>query len=158
MSIIDTLITDRTAADVQRAEYFAGKAYADMTDAERAEWDAGLRGAYNAADLNRVGAAIRYIAERINSFGTSVRVSPKTDWADGDTPTPAQLAAYLDNISVIRGVLDVMQSTPAVPEDLDSFTYEEANNIEQILADVDLLATNISRAWFYSGEIYSGEV
>ena len=41
---------------------------------------------------------------------------------------------------------------------MDSLTYIEANNIEQILLDVDALLTLISQGWYYSGEIYAGEI
>ena len=50
-TIIDTLVTDRTQADVERVRELAAKGFAAMTAAERAEWLAGMKGAYNAADL-----------------------------------------------------------------------------------------------------------
>lgn len=46
-TIIDTLITDRTAADVACVNELAAKGYAGMTAAELAEWLAGMKGAYN---------------------------------------------------------------------------------------------------------------
>ena len=54
MSIIDTLITDRTEADFDRAKALAAKGWDDMTDDEKAEWRANPKGAYNVSDLNRV--------------------------------------------------------------------------------------------------------
>lgn len=152
------LITDRVRADVLRAEYLNGKEWDSMTDAEKEEWSGDMKGAYNASDLNRVGAAIRYVADRIIEHGGLVSVDPKQDYAVSDIPTPAQLTAYLADVSTIRGALPVLPTTPEVPADMEGFTYDEANNIEQILLDVDLLITNMSLAWFYSGEIYSGEV
>ena len=32
------------------------------------------------------------------------------------------------------------------------------NDIEKILEDIDVLLTNSAQAWFYSGELFSGEV
>ena len=56
---LDNLIFDRTAADVQRVKTLTGKLSAGTaTEEEKAEWLAGMKGAYNAADLNRVGAAV----------------------------------------------------------------------------------------------------
>ena len=59
------LITDRTQADVDRVQYLASVGWENMTDAEKAEWSTPLKGAYNASDLNRVGAAVTYISNRL---------------------------------------------------------------------------------------------
>ena len=52
----------------------------------------------------------------------------------------------------------MMQTTPNVPPDMEKLTYQEANDIEQILTDIDRLITNMTFAWVYSGDLYSGEV
>lgn len=152
------LITDRTQADVRRWEYLAAKRYSDMTEEEHAEWDAGMKGSYNATDLNRVGAAVQYIANRFSGFGYGVTVNPKQDWTMADIPTPDDMMEYLSDISTLREVFSVMPTTPHVPDDMDRLNYMEANNIEQILKDIDLLLGHMVLAWFYSGDIYSGEV
>lgn len=51
-----------------------------------------------------------------------------------------------------------MASTPPTPDSANNLTWQEANNIEQILLDVDELLTRMAAAWFYSGELYAGEV
>ena len=70
MSIIDTLITDRTQADVDALQALYAKPKA-MWTAE--EWDKFLlgdyRGAYNASDMNRVLDALDYLAVRVTEFG-----------------------------------------------------------------------------------------
>lgn len=136
MSVIDTLVVDRTEADV--------KTRSDI-------------GHYNSEDLNRVGTAINYVAERLRGAGYSVPVSPKTDWSMADVPTEAQLDRYLDNVSALRAVLPVLPTTPEVPPDMEGLTWQEANDIEKILVDIDHLITNMTAAWFYSGELYAGE-
>lgn len=158
MSIIDSLITDRTQADVRRWEELKAKAFADMTADEQAEWLAGTKGAYEPADRNRVGEAIIYIANRLKAAGNDIEVSPKTDWTREDIPTPAQIVHYLEQIQKVRDVLAVYQATPAVPADMEDLTHTEANDIEKILVDVDQLITNMIAAYYYSGELYGGEV
>lgn len=69
MSIIDTLITDRTQADVNRVLTLSAKGWAAMTAAEREEFAAGMKGAYNATDLNRVNAAMEYLESRLVAMG-----------------------------------------------------------------------------------------
>lgn len=152
------LITDRTKADVERARYLAAKGWANMTEEERAEWSAGLKGAYNVSDLNRVGAAVDYVAGRFNALGYSLEVETKQNWLVSDIPTSEQMAAYLNSVSYLRPVVSVFPTTPEVPEDMEGLTYTEANNIEQILFDLDLVVKHIIAAWYYSGELYSGEV
>ena len=153
-----SLITDRTQADVDAVRALAAKGWAAMTDAEKAAWTAGLKGAYNAEDLNRVGAAVLYIAGRLADAGYHAPVEPKQDWQMQDIPTPAQMQRYLADISTIRAALAVMPSTPDAPTSMDKLTYTDANNIEQILLDVDALITKFISAYYYSGEVYTGEV
>ena len=137
MSIIDTLVTARTQADVN-----AGND----------------KGTYKASDLNRVGAAMNYVAARLREQGYDPHISPKTDWMDGEWVTPADEAVYLGDLAELRKQFTLYETTPEVPPDLEKLNYIEANSIEQILVDIDALLTNIAACWLYSGEIYAGEV
>lgn len=152
------LITDRTQADVDYVSQLNILGWENMNAQQRSDYLAGLKGAYNATDMNRVGNAVSYVAQRLTNCGYMVNVNPRLDWQIGDIPTVSDLTAYLDDVRVIRAVLAVSPATPPVPEDMDKLTYIEANNIEQILLDVNLLIDHIAAAWFYSGELYSGEV
>ena len=158
MSVIDTLVTDRTEADASRYSELRDKGWAAMTTAERAEWVAGMKGAYNASDLNRVASAMSYLSQRFASAGYSVPVSSPTDWANGDIPRKDDLDTYLDDLRRIRAALAVMDTTPAAPESMDYLTWAKANDIEKILVDVDDALGRLLLSPFYSGEIYSGEV
>lgn len=131
------LITDRTRADV-----------VNQTD----------KGFYNASDLNRVGAAVQYVAERFAAQGYAVAVSPKTDWLASDIPTASELETYRQNIAALRALLAVMPTTPETPDSMAGLTYTEANDIEHILLDLDTLLTNAAAAWYQSGELFAGEV
>nr|DAW41343.1 MAG TPA: hypothetical protein [Caudoviricetes sp.] len=153
------LITDRVQADVDRVAALAGRVSAGTaTDAEQTEWASDLKGAYNASDLNRVGAAVAYVAGRLTGYGYVVSVSPRQDWQVTDIPTPESMTAYLADVATLRAALTVAAGTPEVPEDMERLTWQEANDIEQILVDVDELLTRMAAAWFYSGELYAGEV
>lgn len=70
MSIIDTLITNRTQADVDALLALYAKPKAMWTTDEWNEFLLGNhRGAYNATDMNRVLDALDYLAERVTEFG-----------------------------------------------------------------------------------------
>ena len=156
-----TLVTDRTQSDVQRVRSVAAKIInGTASAAEIAEWNAAnLTGAYNYTDLNRVTAAIEALKTALNGYGYAVPgLRPFRVWYEADIPTPELMAAHLANVSAIRSVLDMLPTTPAVPADMERMTTDKANAIERILADINTLIHNMIAAWFYSGEIYSGEV
>lgn len=119
--------------------------------------DRGTGTFYNVSDLNRVGEAVRYLAERFTGYGYAVTVNPKTDWSESDTPTASQMETYRLNIAHLRAAIAVMQSTPETPETMRALNYVKANNIERILQDLDTLITNMEQAWFFSGDLYAGE-
>ena len=140
-----TLITDRTQEDVT------------------AKND---KGTYKASDLNRVGAAMNYVAARLREQGYDPHISPKTDWKDGEWVDPEAQAVYLGDLAELRKQFTMMASTPEVPPRIlatainsnDGLTYTWANDIEKILEDVDYLLTKSIQSRFFSGELFSGEV
>lgn len=162
------LITDRTAADVERAKYLnhvvtlgiaTAEEYAELTETD-------LKGAYNAGDMNRVGAAVYKIHRWATRRGYSFSVSAKRDFIERvDGPTLPECEAYLADIAAIRSMIPVPDGTPNAPESMRFFGYEAANDIEKILCaairaltrdlSYDLPAASLS--WFASGEIASGE-
>lgn len=153
------LITDRTQADEDRAEYLWTKDYDDMTAEEKAEWDSGLKGAYNASDLNRVESAVGYLAgvlralpAELKEYAASLGVgwdgifSPpydpedmepetKTDWTDSGEPSPEDMARYLGNVVKLRNALSY--ATDELPEGMDDLTWQGANAIEKALTALD---------------------
>lgn len=71
------LVYDRTAEDVERALALAKKAEAGtLTDVEKTEWLAGMKGCYNATDMNRVEAAVKSIAAELKAAGYPAAVEP----------------------------------------------------------------------------------
>ena len=129
------LITDRTRADV-----------ANQTD----------KGFYNASDLNRVGAAVEYIAGRFTALGYACPVTVKKDWLTSGAPTASQMESYRQNIVTLRGQIAVMQSTPEAPASMAGLNYVKANNIEQILADIDFILQNMPAASRHCGVTVCG--
>lgn len=129
MSILDTLITDRTRKDH-----------------------------YEIEDLNRVGEAMQYVAARLRSCGWDVDVSPRTDWKWTDRVTLAEAQRYLRNLHKIGDALVLFAHTPPLPGDERPFNAEEANNIEKILLDVEAMVQLTIDGYLFSDDLYSGEV
>jgi flagellar basal body P-ring protein FlgI len=129
LSIIDSLITDR------------------------------ISGYYNVSDLNRVEQAFEYLQTKMNGeYGFNLNLTIKTDWTSADNITESNIEAYRQNVATIRSAITVTNDTPETPSTMRFLTARRANDIEKILQAVEVLLDNISAAWFYSGEIYSGEV
>ncbi|MEA4919389.1 MAG: hypothetical protein VB078_00475 [Clostridiaceae bacterium] len=113
---------------------------------------------YAYTDLNRVGEDLQYLADLLNGYGYAVTVNSKIDWAVGETPRAEQMGQYITDIKSIRAALTLWSTTPAAPDDAIKLWWYEANAIEQILVDVETAINNMVAAWFYSGDLYAGEV
>lgn len=161
MSVIDTLIFDRTQEDVDRVYALKQKilngGLTSLTAEEKTEYMGGMRGAYNATDLNRVGQAVSYLADRFTDLPgeleayreekgvaddelyhvpydpSTVVVSPKQDWTVADIPTNSQVQTYLNNLLVLRRQLILPADAPVVPTSLNNLTFDTANQIEYLL-------------------------
>ena len=131
------LITDRTLADVVNKT---------------------PKGFYNATDLNRVGSAMQYLANRLTDAGYDIDIDPQVAWTVTDVPTQSDMTAYLSYLGVIKGAIALPAGTPDAPGTMTNLTYIGANNIEIILETVDQMLTNSLAAVYYSGEVFSGEV
>ena len=158
--IIKNLITDRTLADVAVVGSLT-EAIKNGTATEeqvRQYLEVQQKGAYNYTDLNRVEEAVAYVAGRLKEYGY-IPVHPITrSWGVADKPNESDFTRYFNNVATLRRAIAVWASTPDAPSGVDGFGVKEANALEQILVDVDLVLTRISQAWFYSGDLYAAEV
>lgn len=153
MSIIDSLITDRTQTDLSTLQSLLDKPLSEWLPEELAWFnESRSKGAYNYTDLNRVGEAMAYLAGRFNGYGYSISISPKIDWNEEDIPTKAQMSQYLDELQKLRDVFAVAKDTPEVPDTMDKLTYQEANDIEQILINIDNVIVRIIGSFKRSGQ------
>lgn len=153
------LITDRTQSDVDRWKTLRDKGWLRMSAAEQAEWLAEMKGRYDYRDLNRVEQAVAVVSDLIRELGyVHPRLTVKTDWTREDIPTREDWERYFGNVATLRKAITILHSTPGVPSMNDRLNYEQANALEQILVDIDDVATRIPKSWLYAGDIYLGEV
>ena len=153
------LITDRSAADANRVDALSAIPYSKMTDAQKAEWDSDLKGAYNASDLNRVESAVDYLAgvlralpddlkayakEKVVAWdkffdvpydAESVTPTVKKDWVKSDIQTPEDMTRYLNNVVWLRNTIEY--ATAELPSTMNGLTWQGANAIEKALVDLD---------------------
>lgn len=136
---IEPLIIDRTARDVQLLN---------------------TKGNYNATDLNRVEEWCQYISDLLNEYGYYVSIVTKTDWTVGlgKPNMTSEINRIKTNIQSLIDAYVVMQSTPEVPSTTRlAINYQEANNIERILVDLEFLINNMAESFIYCGTVYCGE-
>lgn len=127
------LIFDRTQSDVSHVQSLTRKMIAGTaTDAEKEEWLGGeMKGAYNAADLNRVGSAVEYLTDTLYSMGYNVPTVPKDNWTETNIPVQSQMDIYINNIQLLRDILPYV--APDAPDAPENLTFVQANAIEEIL-------------------------
>ena len=136
MSILDSLVTNRTSSDVAAKN---------------------SNGTYNYTDLNRVNEAVDYIADMLRSYGYTVNIESAKTWAENDIPFASEMNVYISRVRALA-VIDFSPRPPTLPPGMDRLTYSGANNIEQFLLELGTIAEKIPRTWYYSGEVYGGEV
>lgn len=117
MSVIDTLITDRTPEDVTNRTP--------------------LKCAADHVCLNRVEEACAYIAEYLG-----VTIQTKT-WNMEDWRKDSDMVRIRNNIKTLIDAYYVKNSTPSLPYEIRYASVTEANNIEKILMDIDDLYQNM---------------
>lgn len=108
-TVLDTLITDRTADDLAND---TDRAYIAYTD------------------LNRVEGACGLLAGLLH-----VDIRTKV-WGMEDFRTDTEMARLLDNIRKLRAAYYTKNNTPATPVKITYSSIYQANDIEQILKDL----------------------
>jgi hypothetical protein len=106
---LESLITDRTEADLSND---TDKAYIDYID------------------LNRVEEACALLAERL---GVEIRIK---NWTMEDFRTESEMTRLLSNITTLRATYYAKSNTPDTPTRITYNNIYQANDIEQILKDL----------------------
>lgn len=151
------LIYDRTAGDVAEALRLMQKAFAGtLTDEEKTVWLAGMKGAYDAIDMNRVAAAVSTLSGLLNAAGYKNEVSAQ-NFVEGEDSTDEKYSTYLSNVQTLRDAIAVRASTPEQPAADAKLDYIGANNIEKILADLDELLGWMKYSRKYCGTFAAGQ-
>lgn len=113
---------------------------------------------YNASDLNRVGEAMHFLSDRFRTYGYDSSVTARIDWVAPVVPELIDMDNYIADVRHLRGLVLMLETTPPTPESMAFLTWTKANDIEKILVDVEDTLNRMRDGWFYSGEVFSGEV
>lgn len=90
------------------------------------------------------------------NFGSGPEIyepEPKDDytWYEDDVPTNAEMTQYLQNVAALQSALELSEGTFLVSEDMVGLTLTEANNIEQLLEEINDYFTALQAVFLRSG-------
>ena len=113
---------------------------------------AGIKGALNVLDLQRIEWNTRLIGEF-----ELLKLTVKTKgWKYGDIPKVSDFIRILDNVQKIRDAWALMSGTPNTPTQ-PLTTYQKWNDIEKIMHDISFTYGRSVEDISYCGELYAGE-
>lgn len=149
--ILPIFVHDRKQGDVDRALELQRIGWVNLSDGERQEWLAGMRGCLNKTDLKRIENDIHVIAQLL-----SLPLQSNKDNIP-DIPDSLYFQTLLDNVQRIRDTEYLHNDTPPVPcQPLN--TWQKWNDVERILHDIyDIYNDNNSRFFYCGTEIFTGE-
>lgn len=104
------------------------------------------------------GSGVFVAGPEVSNLSSTSETKDPYRWYEDDVPTGSEMAQYIANVDALRNAIAMFDTTPETPKNADLLNYIKANNIEKILVDINQLLINMAAAWFYSGEVYSGEV
>lgn len=143
-------ITDRTQSDVNHVKEITAKARTGTwTKNEQSEWLAGMKGALNYTDFNRIESGIQELGSIV---GASVSV--RIDWTTDGYMKVSDAIRWLSNINSIRAKCSGSSAIADTPESMNKLDFSTMNQIEQILLDIETLAKTYVT---FSGEYMTGE-
>lgn len=145
-AVIDSLIYDRTQADVD---------YAVSLMQNGVHTEESLRGAYNATDRNRVGSTINYVSELMREIGMSeAQLYVKSDWDIYGIIRKEDNDAVLSALRLLKIWLSEFE-IGEVPDSLDGLTFQKANDIERILYNIFGIYLRLTE--LHAGDGYTSE-
>lgn len=120
-------------------------------------WDHTDQESYSYADLNRIETAIQELQELLSGYGYTTNNLCKTDWTR-DTPlSQLEIDRIRRNICALQ---DVFCRSPDWQEIAYNSTLDssQVNAWEWDLHTIGVWVDRMTAAWYYSGDLYAGEV
>lgn len=109
---------------------------------------------YGKININATGIT----PSAITSVTVQLQVATLEDreWQEGDVLYRPQWTTYLDNVQKLRDAYYTLAETGELPAPGDKLKYTGANNIEKVLADIDLLIDCMKSSYRRCGTFRAG--
>ena len=132
MSVIDTLIYDRTQQDLINETDKAFISY---------------------IDLNRIESAVKYLSDLLNAYSYQNVTLNKTEWKIDELRKQEDCDRIKANYEVLKNAYVYKFKVP----EFNWATIQEANNIEKILVDIDNVIKYMEQTFIYCGVANCGQ-
>ena len=114
-----------------------------------------MKGCNNAADMNRVEAAVQTLGSELNAAGYTVEILPQS-FAETDIVRLSQWRQYLANVQALRDAYYTLAETGQLSDAADKLDYIGAHTIEKILADIAMLIGWMKSSYRRCGTFQAG--
>lgn len=115
----------------------------------------------NYTDWNRQNSNIQYISEMLREFGYAIDYTHMEEADDSTIPLLALINTLEGNLAKIEAcgiTLPLGWDLSKVWVSGQGPAYTDWNRWERNMALLEEMATRIAAAWYYSGDLYAGEV
>lgn len=150
------MITDRTKNDIVRAKELRDTKISKgepLTDEELTIIE---RGFATKNTINRIESKQAELKNIINSMGYWNTKFENKGWNWGDIFKKSDLDKIIENNEILLDAFFAYSTTPQAAKSI--YDYQEFNNIEQVLVDVEKMVADIKERYRKSGIFKSGEV
>ncbi len=106
--------------------------------------------------LNRIEMKQAELGVILNGYAYMVHIENKTDWQNTDIFTFQDHQRLLNNLDALKQAYYTYSTTPKTPTYM--YGYEEANNIEKILVDIEKMIEDMKSRFRECGTFKCGEV
>ena len=106
--------------------------------------------------LNRIENKIDELKGLIIAEGFLLGNIQTKSWEYEDIFNIEDFERILANLSVLKNGFAILANTPPTPR--ANYHYQNFNDIEKILVDIEYLIVGMKKTYFYSNEIMAGEV
>jgi hypothetical protein len=149
------MITNRTFLDVAEAKKIRAskiQKFVSLTEEELAIVEKGL---VTLNTLNRIEQKQIELKETLANMGYYSGGVWNKYWHEGMYFTSEDLQRIVDNVAKLRNSFFVLSNTPNNP--IAKFHYEEFNNIEKILVDIETMIADVIQNYRECNTFYCGE-
>lgn len=117
------------------------------------------KGNYNVSDFKRIQDWQIYIKEKLNEMGYYVpALWIHEEWDIDYLPRLSEINKIKNNLQILKDSFYDIPNTPEVPsQSRNAINFGEANDIEKIMVDMDLLIQKIELAYRYADFLFAGE-
>ena len=149
------MITDRTKADVDSAKEIIDskvKLFLELTDSELQTLE---RGTIGIGTINRIGLKQKELKNKMETHGYFVENIETKIWDYNDIFDESDFSQLINNTFLLRDAFFAYSDTPA--NVYLSYDYENINNLEKILVDIENILDYMIANFKECGTFYSGE-